>query len=146
MHIRAAKYSAVPLRLLYETAAFKRTYGAFPQIRRPVTWAGRPCITEERCLVHAGCSQVRVHCSWLPFCIKPTALWERVLQRIMSCSLHLLNDCNYFSPIFIICQYIFSKLGRTAISDVKKRKALGDFVSIHKAEGEKTLDFHTLKC
>ena len=38
-------------------------------------------------------------------CIRWVALWERVLQRIMSCSSHLPNDCPYFSAGFTNCQY-----------------------------------------
>ena len=47
---------------------------------------------------------------------KPTALWEQVWEKVVSCSLHLPNDCVYFSPDFIICQYILGKLGGCANS------------------------------
>ena len=44
-------------------------------------------------------------------CIRWAALWERVLQRIMSCSSHLPNDCPYFSAEFTNCQYHWNKFG-----------------------------------
>ena len=44
-------------------------------------------------------------------CIRWAALWERVLQRIMSCSSHLPNDCPYFSAEFTNCQYHWHKFG-----------------------------------
>ena len=44
-------------------------------------------------------------------CIRWAALWERVLQRIMSCSSHLPNDCPYFSAEFTNCQYLWRKFG-----------------------------------
>ena len=44
-------------------------------------------------------------------CIRWAALWERVLQRIMSCSSHLPNDCPYFSAEFTNCQYLWHKFG-----------------------------------
>ena len=37
-------------------------------------------------------------------------------EKVVSCSLHLPNDCVYFSPDFIICQYILGKLGGCANS------------------------------
>ena len=55
-------------------------------------------------------------------CIRWAALWERVLQRIMSCSSHLPNDCPYFSAEFTNCQYLWHKFGGCTNSE--KRSAI----------------------
>ena len=87
----------------------QRTY-----IRSPVTWAKRPCITGRRGQAPLFTQAARRGERFAPDCrpcIRWAALWERVLQRIMSCSSHLPNDCPYFSAEFTDCQYLWHKFG-----------------------------------
>lgn len=89
-------------------------------------------------------------------CIRWAALWERVLQRIMSCSSHLPNDCPYFSAEFTNCQYPWNKFGGYTNSGKRSAIILGDFCScvkrrkLYTSTNEKSsrqgLDFHTLMC
>ena len=112
--------SAVPLRLLFcKTAACERTvpHTTTGTIRRPVNYSARPCTTGNGAVPF--CSR-RLLAGEGPLCLavashQTSDSLKVGVQRVMSCSLHLPNDCVYFSPVFINCQYILSKLGDSAI-------------------------------
>ena len=112
-----------------------RVQAFLPPIRRPVTWAERPRATAPNG-VHAGCSQVRADRTVLPPCTGMAALWAQGMRKVMSCSLHLPNDCVYFSPDFIICQYILGKLGDSSIFAAAKIRNFRRF--LFKREMNKT--------
>lgn len=97
----------------------QRTY-----IRSPVTWAKRPYITADGVGVRFTQAARRGERFAPDYrrCIRWAALWERVLQRIMSCSSHLPNDCPYFSAEFTNCQYPWNKFGGCTNSE--KRSAI----------------------
>ena len=109
--------------------------GVWPPIRCPVTWAERPRATAQNG-VHAGCSQVRADRTVLPPCTGMAALCAQGMRKVMSCSLHLPNDCVYFSPDFIICQYILGKLGDSSIFAAAKIRNFRRF--LFKREMNKT--------
>ena len=131
----------------------QRTY-----IRSPVTWAKRPYITADGVGVRFTQAARRGERFAPDYrrCIRWAALWERVLQRIMSCSSHLPNDCPYFSAEFTNCQYLWHKFGGCTNSEKRSAKFLGDFCScvkrkkLYTSTNEKSsrsgLDFHTLMC
>ena len=97
----------------------QRTY-----IRSPVTWAKRPYITADGVGVRFTQAARRGERFAPDYrrCIRWAALWERVLQRIMSCSSHLPNDCPYFSAEFTNCQYLWHKFGGCTNSEKRSAK------------------------
>ena len=112
------EYSAIPLRLLHRAAT--------PSVHTQPRNVGKTAMHYWK----AGSAPLFTQAArrgerFAPdcrLCIRWAALWERVLQRIMSCSSHLPNDCPYFSAEFTNCQYPWNKFG--GYTNSEKRSAI----------------------